>query len=146
MKPTFILLNENYPFVLSVPPVNMRIESQQKTISINLIDFGEVVKIGERNCDRISFSSFFPNVNSPFYKVLLNPLPPVSCVQEMKQWKAAKAKIRLLVPEFNISYDCYIESFNTSYEERTGDIQFEMTLCDHRSPKVLDEKLGIWLR
>lgn len=146
MRPTFILLNQNYPFVLSVPPIDMRIESQQKSVSFNLIDFGEVVKMGERNCDRISFSSFFPNVKSPFYKPFLNPLPPVSCVAELAKWKAGKAKIRLLVPEFNISYFCYIENFSTDYNERTGDINFSLSLVEVRDPKVKDENLGIFLR
>lgn len=143
MKPTFILLNKYLPFVFSVPPLDLRVETKQNTVSLKLIDFGEVVKVGERDAVRISFSSFFPSLKSPFYKPYLNPLTPVLCVDELQAWKDAKTKLKLIIPEFNISYTCQIENFTHSYEERTGDIQYQISLVEFRDPKKLDKNIGL---
>lgn len=146
MKPTFVLMNNSLPFVFSVPPMDLRIEDKQQVVSVRLINFGETMKMRERDCTRISFSSFFPNLLSHFYKPFLNPLTPILCVDELKEWKNAKTKLRLMVPEFNVSYYCYIESFTHIYDERTGDIHFELSLIEHRDPKKIDTVSGLFER
>lgn len=146
MKPTFILLNKYLPFVFTVPPLDMRVETRQETVNIRLIDFGEVTKMRERDCTRISFSSFFPNFLSNFYQPFLNPLVPNLCVDELRAWKDAKTKLKFIVPEFGIYLDCCIESFTHRYDERTGDINFEISLIEIRDPRKIDSATGLFER
>lgn len=146
MKPTFILINKFTPFVFSVPPKDLRIEGEQKTTNVNLIQFGEMVNIGEKQCDRISFSSFFPGINSPFYKPFENPMLPFMCVQTLEKWKNSKAKVQLVIPELALNKPCKITKFTHVYDERTGDINFEIGLVEHREPNNIIETLGLRLR
>lgn len=146
MEPTFIFMDKYKPFVFSVPPKDLRIEAEQKTVSVNLIQFGEMVNLGEKQCNRISFSSFFPNINSPFYKPLKNAMLPFMCVQTLERLKNNKSKIQFIVPEFAINKICKITKFVHVYDERTGDVNFEITLIEHREPNDIIESLGLRLR
>lgn len=146
MEPTFIFMDKYKPFVFSVPPKDLRIEAEQKTVSVNLIQFGEMVNLGEKQCNRISFSSFFPNINSPFYKPFKNAMLPFMCVQTLERLKNNKSKIQFIVPEFAINKICKITKFVHVYDERTGDVNFEITLIEHREPNDIIESLGLRLR
>lgn len=75
MKPTFILSKGLTPFIFVVPPLDLRIQLGQTTKLIDIIDFGEITIMGNEKIAKISFSTFLPNINSPFYS-LKNPLLP----------------------------------------------------------------------
>ena len=89
MKPNFILLEGKKPFVFVIPPLDLEITTEQNTVSVNIIDFGEKVNFGERRADRISFSTFFPSITSHFFS-LKNPLPPTAAVELLKKWKKSR--------------------------------------------------------
>ena len=145
MRPKVLLLVGAEVFAFAVPPLDLRVEERQDAVSVRLIDFGEIFKMRERNCARISFSTFFPSPMSHFFS-FLNPALPNECVEKIKKWKNNKTRLVFKVPEFNIAYPCYIESFTPSYEERTGDIKFEIALVESRDPRILDEETGLYER
>ena len=64
MRPTFILVKDstNTPFFFVVPPLDLRIESDQDLQTIKIIDLGEKTLIGNRKAEKISFSTFYPRV------------------------------------------------------------------------------------
>ena len=132
MKPTYILADGLKPFVFSVPPLDLEIRTSQKTERINIISYGEKNKTGKRNVESITFSSFFPAINSVFYS-LVNPLTPILAVKLLNKWKNEEKILTFLVPEFLISKKCQITEFNYAIRERTGDIDFSITLTEYRN-------------
>lgn len=138
MKPTFILLKNSTstPFFFVVPPLDLKIESEQDTQIFKIIDIGEKTLIGNRKAEKISFSTFFPNIKSPFYS-FFNPFLPNFCMETLKKFKDDKEKLTLIIPEFNIFFKCYIQALNFSITERTGDIDVEITLVEIKKNKTL---------
>lgn len=132
MKPTYILANGMKPFIFIVPPLDLEVITSQKTEKIDIISFGEKIKTGERNSETISFSTFLPNVKSPFYS-LTNPLLPMLAVELLKKWKNQKKVLTFIVPEYLISIKCKIINLNYSIRERTGDIDINITLTEDRT-------------
>ncbi len=132
MKPTYILANGIIPFTFVVPPLDLEIKTSQKTEKISIISYGEKNKTGKKNVESITFSSFFPNLNSNFYS-LVNPLTPILAVETLTNWKDNEKILTFIVPEFLISKKVQITEFIYSIRERTGDIDFSITLTEYRS-------------
>lgn len=146
MKPNFILLEGKKPFVFVIPPLDLEITTEQNTVSVNIIDFGEKVNFGERRADRISFSTFFPSITSHFFS-LKNPLPPTAAVELLKKWKKEKKDLTFIVPELVITYKCKIERLQYSVVERTGDINISISLVEIRDQgKITDNITGLYKR
>lgn len=146
MKPNFILLEGKNPFVFVVPPLDLEIATEQNTISVNIIDFGEKVNFGERRADRISFSTFLPSITSHFFS-LKNPLPPTAAIELLKKWKKEKKDLTFIVPELVITYKCKIERLQYSVVERTGDINISISLVEIRDQgKITDNITGLYKR
>ena len=138
MRPTFILVkdNTNTPFFFVVPPLDLRIESDQDLQTIKIIDLGEKTLIGNRKAEKISFSTFFPNVKSPFFSYIFSTTP-ANCMETLKKLKNDKEKLTLIVPEFDIFFKCYIQNLTFAVVERTGDIDVEITLIEIEKNKTL---------
>lgn len=146
MKPTFILANGMTPFIFVVPPQNLKIQTGQSSKTVDIIDYGEISVIGNEKVARITFSTFIPNIKSPFYS-LKNPLPPSAAVELLKLWKKNKTKLTFIVPEFLVSYKCKIELLDINIVERTGDIDVSLTLIEQREKdRVTDNLTGLFNR
>lgn len=146
MKPNFILINKMIPFVFVVPPQTLKIQSGQSNKFVDIIDFGEISVIGNEKISRINFSTFIPNLKSPFYN-LKNPLLPSAAVELLKKWKKDKAELTFTVPEFLIYYKCKIELLDININERTGDIHISLTLVEQRQQnRVTDNITGLFKR
>jgi hypothetical protein len=146
MKPNFILINKMIPFVFVVPPQTLKIQSGQSNKFVDIIDFGEISVIGNEKISRINFSTFIPNLKSPFYN-LKNPLLPSAAVELLKKWKKDKAELTFTVPEFLIYYKCKIELLDININERTGDIHVSLTLMEQRQQnRVTDNITGLFKR
>lgn len=140
MRPIFILVKDstNTPFFFVVPPLDLRIESEQDLQIIRIIDLGEKTLIGNRKAEKISFSTFFPNMKSPFFSYILSTTPS-NCMETLKKLKNDKEKLTLIIPEFNIFFKCYIQTLYFAVTERTGDIDVEITLVEIEKNKTLTD-------
>ena len=140
MRPTFILVKDstNTPFFFVVPPLDLRIESEQDLQVIRIIDLGEKALIGNRKTEKISFSTFFPSMKSPFFSYILSTTPS-NCMETLKKLKNDKEKLTLIIPEFNIFFKCYIQTLYFAVTERTGDIDVEITLVEIEKNKTLTD-------
>lgn len=138
MRPTFMLVSDSAktPFFFVVPPLDLRIESNQDLQIIRIIDLGEKTLIGNRKAEKISFSTFFPNIKSPFFSYVLSTTPN-NCVETLKKLKNDKEKLTLIVPELNVFFKCYIQNLTFSVVERTGDIDVEISLIEIEKNKTL---------
>ena len=140
MRPTFILVKDstNTPFFFVVPPLDLRIESEQDVQIFKIIDLGEKTLIGNRKVEKISFSTFFPAMKSPIFNFVLSTTP-TNCMETLKKLKNDKEKLTLIIPEFNIFFKCYIQTLYFSVTERTGDIDVEITLVEIKKNKTLSD-------
>ena len=140
MRPIFILVKDstNTPFFFVVPPLDLRIESEQDLQIIRIIDLGEKTLIGNRKVEKISFSTFFPSMKSPFFSYILSTTPS-NGMETLKKLKNDKEKLTLIIPEFNIFFKCYIQTLYFSVTERTGDIDVEITLVEIEKNKTLTD-------
>ena len=140
MRPIFILVKDstNTPFFFVVPPLDLRIESEQDLQIIRIIDLGEKTLIGNRKVEKISFSTFFPSMKSPFFSYILSTTPS-NCMETLKKLKNDKEKLTLIIPEFNIFFKCYIQTLYFSVTERTGDIDVEISLVEIEKNKTLTD-------
>lgn len=146
MKPTFILANGMTPFIFVVPPQSLKIQTGQINKTVDIIDFGEVSVIGNEKVSRINFTTFIPNIKSPFYS-LKNPLSPSVAVKLLKTWKKNKSELTFIVPEFLITYKCKIELLDININERTGDIDVSLTLIEQRqNDRITDNITGLFKR
>lgn len=146
MKPTFILLNGKIPFVFVVPPLNLSIQMTQIEKNIELIDFGEIIKLGEERPSRISFSTFLPSITSNFFSIK-NPLAPIAALEVLKKWKKEKKELTFTVPEMLILYRCNISSITAEVNERTGDMDIQIELIEKRTQdKITDSITGLFKR
>ena len=135
MRQTFILVKDstNTPFFFVIPPLDLRIESEQDLQVIRIIDLGEKTLI-----EKISFSTFFPSMKSPFFSYILSTTPS-NCMETLKKLKNDKEKLTLIIPEFNIFFKCYIQTLYFAVTERTGDIDVEITLVEIEKNKTLTD-------
>lgn len=149
MKPTVTLINDkNIPFVFVVPPVDLATNRSQNIVVKNIIDLGEKTNTkGTKNLNRVTFSGFFPNINSHFYNPV-NPLTPIMCVEYLTKAMNDNVIFKLIVPEWTKFIRCRIESFNDSYTDHTGDIYYNITLVEERTEynNVIDELTGLYRR
>lgn len=148
MKPTFILKVEGValPFFFAVPPLDFKVESGQDSQTYKIIDLGEKTIIGQRNAEKISFSTFLPNFKSQFFS-LLNPLLPSTAINFLKKWKDEKKKMILIVPEYNLFFKCYLTQLNYEVVERTGDIDISLEFLEiTKNKSLVDEVIGLFTR
>ena len=138
MRPTFMLVSDSTktPFFFVVPPLDLRIESNQDLQIVRIIDLGEKTLIGNRKAEKITFSTFFPNIKSPFFSYIFSATP-TNCVETLTKLKNDKEKLTLIVPELNIFFKCYIQNLTFAVVERTGDIDVEITLIEIEKNKTL---------
>ena len=133
MKPTITLIDETgIPFVFVIPPTDLAFSYVQNHKPINIIDIGEVLRNGQRQCIKASFSGFFPSVNSYYYNPNLNPLGAKPSSDWLAYAMQNNRKLKLIIPEYLEFLRCKIEAFDPSYPNHTGDIYYNITLVEDR--------------
>lgn len=129
-----------------MPPLDFKVESGQDSQTYKIIDLGEKTIIGQRNAEKISFSTFLPNFKSQFFSIL-NPLLPSTEINFLKKWKDEKKKMILIVPEYNLFFKCYLTQLNYEVVERTGDIDISLEFLEiTKNKSLVDEVIGLFTR
>lgn len=123
---------QGIPLVLSVPPLGTTNENSQGIKSADILGFGEIVFSGEKKAQRTNLSSFFPSIESPFYKPLMNPLPPIGNLELLKKWKDDGDVVTLVVPETLTYLECIITSLVEEERDFTNDKYFSISLVEAR--------------
>lgn len=133
MKPTITLINStNIPFVFVIPPVDLTFSQAQNHKPIEIVDLGEVLRNGQRQAIRVSFSGFLPSVNSYFYSPSLNPLGAKPSSDWLRHCMQTNEKLKIIIPEYLEFLKCKIESLETRYQDHTDDIYYNITLVEDR--------------
>jgi LysM repeat protein len=124
-------INNRQKLRLPVPPAEFKLEGNQTINVVNINDFGEYSKKGKKQLDRLPIKSFFPAQYYPFCQYKNFP-KPYKFVEILESWKKNEHPFRLLITGTSINKLFYIESF--TYGERAGsrDVDFELSLVEHR--------------
>lgn len=132
IEPHITLINKITPFVFVIPPIDIKFTQEQNHKPVEIIDLGEVLRDGIRQCIRVSWSGFFPSMNSYFYNPFLNPLGVKSCVDYLRDCMQKNIKFKLIIPEYLEYLNCKIESFEVEYRDHTGDVYYNISLVEDR--------------
>ncbi len=132
MKPTVTLINNFVPFVFVIPPVDLSFSQAQNHKPIEIIDLGEILRDGQRQSIRVSWTGFLPSIKSNFYKPVLNPLGAKPSVDYLRNALQANTKFKLVIPEYLEYLKCKIERFETYYNDHTGDAYYSISLVEDR--------------
>ena len=131
-EPHITLITNMNPFVFVIPPTDIKSTEVQNHKPIEIIDLGEIVRNGIRQCIRVSWSGFFPAVNSYFYTPLLNPLGAKPSADYLRDCMQKNVKFKLIIPEYLEYLNCKIESFEVEYRDHTGDAYYTISLVEDR--------------
>ncbi len=123
-------------------PVNPEKITAQTEIKIQTF---EVINLGDINLPRgitparISWEGFFPGAarrNTVFVKSWQDPKALVGLIS---LWRRNNTKVRLLVTETPLNFDCYIATFEHTWEGGYGDCQYRIELIEARELVVLTD-------
>ncbi|GAW27995.1 peptidoglycan-binding protein LysM, partial [Carboxydocella sp. ULO1] len=124
---------------LPVTPEKITVQTESKMETFEVISLGKIDIPRGRVSMRISWEGFFPGEarkNSPF---VIDWRPPKEMVEIISRWKDKGTKVRLLVTETPINYDCYISSFEHTWGGGYGDCQYTIELVEARELVVYTE-------
>lgn len=119
-----------------VLPENITVAMGSNDESVNVVDLGEILIAQGRPATTISFSSFFPATKFPGIAVENITDPKILC-DKIEKWKESTKPVHFIVTGRNTDMYCRIANFvATESGGDTGTINFDITLKEHRDPKV----------
>lgn len=129
-----IWLKGSRRFQFPVIPSEYTVTSERDNETVTVNALGEVDLGGKRKLRSISFSSFFPKQYSEYcsYSNLKSPKKCVEIIEAIKNGSPAK----LIITGVPINFKCRVESFTWGENDGTGDINFSITLKEHRAVTV----------
>ena len=126
-------------FQLPVNPFNELIfTSGMNSKSIDLISFGEIIKLGNRKPIELSFDSIFTDKSYPFVSIS-NPLPAIDYINKVHSLFNAKQPVRFIVTgqETDVNMLCIITGFKHSQKfGEEGEYYYTLALKEYRQPQV----------
>lgn len=146
MQPHINLVNGLFPFIFVIPPTDIKFSQTQNHKPVEIIDLGEVLRDGIRQSIRVSWSGFFPAINSHFYTPLLNPLGAKPSADYLRDCMQKNVKFKLIIPEYLEYLNCKIESFEVEYRDHTGDAYYNISLVEDRQGMSITVDLVTGLR
>lgn len=114
---------------IPVPPAELSISEGQDTQIYNTVGAGEVMFIGRRTLDEISWSSFFPATPRGYDQS--GDMYGVDYIRALESMRQSREPLHLTVSALGISLDCVIKSLKWS-QKRGRDIYYEITLAQYR--------------
>ena len=117
-------------FQFPVIPAEYTVSSDSGNESVTVNALGEVDLGGKRKLRTISFSSFFPKYYDTYcsYRNLMTPKKCVETIEELRDGTPPK----LIITDTPVNFPCRVESFSWGENDATGDINFSITLKEHR--------------
>lgn len=125
----------NLKIRLPVPPPEFTVETGRKVNVVEVNDFGEYSIPGDTNLTRITFSTFFPAQEYHFVQHR-GFRAPYDNVKIIEAWEKSKEPIRFFITDTKINKLFYIESFRYGEKAGSRDVEFEITLVEHRPIEV----------
>lgn len=126
--------NHQQAIVLPVNPKKITVTSAQKNQTLDLLNMGEVLSLGNRGLVSLSLSSFFPARGSPLYR--LANRAPWDYYNLLNGWKTGKTIVRLIIGGTQVNLATTIEKLNHEIVEGDGDLNYTIDLKEYRRLNV----------
>lgn len=122
--------NRSQTIVLPVNPATFEFSEAKQNQKINLTNMGEINLLGNRGLLTGTIQSFFPGINSPFYRYA--DRSPMEYILTLKAWKNSDEPVRLIVSGSDINHAMAIDNLTYSQREGHDDIYFTLELSEYR--------------
>lgn len=126
--------NRQTAIVLPVNPKSIQIPGVQKNQTIDLLNTGEVLVLGNRGLNSLSFSSFFPATDSPFFRYAERA--PWEYFNLLDSWRTGKTVVRLIIGGSSINMAAAIEKLTPEIHEGDADLYYTIDLSEYRRLNV----------
>lgn len=115
--------------LLPVTPPEISVKSDAKITTYDTVDGGEILHIGKRKLQEVSWESFFPAARAPY--VLNTSMFGMEYVWAIEKMRESREPLYLTIPELGISMQAALSSF--PWSQRQGkDIFYSMTFNQYR--------------
>ena len=129
---------------LPINPANVSMPSEMNSQSYDVIDYGEVVRIGGRRAKRVTFKNLFPedewlssilpttfsNIISNIYSMFFGQK---DTIDKINNWAFNKDKIRVIVSDYYNEL-MQIESFSPEVSENNLTVHYNLNFVEYRDP------------
>lgn len=119
---------------LPINPPTVEFTEAQLNQKIILLNIGEANLKGNRGLTNTSLSSFFPSLQSPFYKYAKKS--PKKYIETIKKWKNNKEIIRVIVTDMGVNLAMVIDNFVYSMKEGDEDVYYTIDFSEYRTLNV----------
>ena len=130
---------------LPINPANVSLPTDINTQSYNIIDYGEIVRLGGRNCKRALFSNLFPSDNSflnllpTFFSNILSDIFSIAfsqkdTIDKLNRWTTNKDKIRVIVSDYYNEL-MQIVRFEPTIAENNETVHYTLEFIEYRDPE-----------
>lgn len=120
--------------ILPVNPAELTVTMPQLHEKVTLLRFGAANIPGKRDLVTISWESFFPGRDSPFYHYAR--MTPKKYLRRIKAWKDAGRVVRVIITDMGINLQMLIDSFEPVIREGQKDLSYTISLSEYRRLNV----------
>lgn len=120
--------------ILPINPAKISIPMGQKNQTIDLLELGEVLSLGNRGLASLSFSSFFPAVGTPLYRYA--DRAPWDYFNALDRWRLNKTVVRVIIGGSQINMAAAIEELEPELQEGSDDLGYKIELKEYRRLNV----------
>ena len=135
-----IWLKSGRPLRFPVLPSEYKIQGSRGIEIVNINAIGEVDLAGMKGLRTVSFSSFFPRRYDSSYCEFRSIKKPNRYVKQIEQIMS-NGIARIIITGTSINFPCRVSSFEWGEDDGTGDINFSITLKEHRKIAVSQSRV-----
>lgn len=126
-----VWLKGSSPLRFPVLPSEYKVSGNKGIETVNINAIGEVDLEGMRGLRTVSFSSFFPQHYDSSYCEFSRIKKPGRYIKQIEQIMS-EGITRIIITGTPINFSCRISSFDYEENDGTGDINFSISLKEHR--------------
>lgn len=119
--------------LLPITPEKFELKTEHNSQTFETLEVGELVVLGKRKAEKLSFSSFFPD---NFYEFSNSYASAYSFVNSIIEMKNLNKPVRVMITGTNINKMFYISSFNYEEKDGTGDIYYSIDFIESREKNI----------
>lgn len=120
--------------ILPINPEKISISMSQKNQTLDLLELGEVLSLGNRGLASFSFSSFFPSAKTPLYRYA--DRGPWDYFNALDRWRLAKTVVRVIIGGSGINMATAIEKLEPELHEGDDDLYYKVEFKEYRRLNV----------
>jgi len=124
---------------LPVNPEKITAQTESKMQTFEVICLGDIALPRGITPARLSWESFFPGAARKDAVFVKDWQDPKALVGLISLWRRSNTKVRLLITETPLNFDCYISTFEHTWGGGYGDCQYSIELIEVRELLVLTD-------